>query len=692
MTIDRYENLPAIVSELQDGAFQITVNNTEPSVLILGTAEKGTAEKPIQADKAQEAELRFGTAGTLLRGLFESAAGGARNNYLMRIGPKSAILYGVGSDDLVANPTSIETILKDSEAADLYFVQYTAPGVNEEVGRLIIKVANTADVTQPGEVVFDNNPGGQGIDLGHVAVSGEFTGSTSISTFKTLRAIALDKVAAVDTFAATTPAPAGYALSHTPNAGSVKVTVDGVEIAQSAFTLVGSALTLATASELEVVVSYDYDNNTAANLRDGSDGINLSRMELFEALDRAYSLIETEEFKFIVPMGAELDAPNITDGHTVILSTDARLPAGQRYPVAESKGDVLGKLFIEEFEGEKFYFWSTDVNSAVAAIWPNIGLASSTTKIDGSPLTASDFKEVNFGYQLANACFVSSVNEYSVTGVIGTSLPESFSLKDVSKWIGKEPTLDADGNIAVNGTGLLGNKHMVGKIGYKPGFFATDEGFLPVGGAASGSVLKDRGGRAIDIGRHISVYSHPQSFFNPSDATGFGYTANGAAYYAGFCSSLQVQSAPTNKVAPNADTLVKLPKAKLDSLAKYHYIALKQKNRVFRFSDAPTAARPDSDYRRLSTIRVLDRVIDIVREIAQPYIGEPNTFASRLSLETNIKAALAMEQKLNVIQRFDVKLSATAQQRIEGNATIELVIVPPFEMKKIEVITSLAKE
>ena len=623
MTIDRYSNLPAIVSELQDGAFQITVNNTEPSVLILGTAEKGSSDVPVLANKAQEAELRFGKKGTLLRGLFESAAGGSRNSYVMRIGAKSAILYGVGSDDLASNPTSVETILKDASAADLYFLKYTPPVAGEYYGRLVVKLANPDDLTQPGDVVYDNNPGGDKIDLGHVAVSGEFIGAVAVNNFSTMRTVA--------------------------GAGGL------------------------------------------VNLRDGADGVSLSKMELYEALDKAYSLIETQEFKFLVPMGATLDAPNVVDGAVIVLSNAVGIPTNQRYPVPGSKGDVLGKVFVEEFEGEKFYFWAQD-GAPSASIWPAVGLASANTKINGDGLSADDCKEVNFAYQLANACFVSSANEYSVTGVIGTSLPDSFSLKDVSKWIGKEPTLDFDGNIVADGSGLLGNKFMAGSHSSEAGFFATDVGFLPVGGVASGSVLKDRGGKAVDIGRHISVYCHPQTFFNPTDSVGYGYTANGAAYYAGFCSSLQVQSAPTNKVAPNADTLVKLPKAKLDSLAKFHYIALKQKNRVFRFSDAPTAARPDSDYKRLSTIRVLDKVIDIVREIAQPYIGEPNTFASRLSLETSIKSALAMEQKLNVIQRFDVKLTATAQQRIEGNATIELVIVPPFEMKKIEVVTSLAKE
>lgn len=697
MAIDRYENLPAIISEIQDGAFKIVVNNTDPSILVLGTAAKGVSGRPVAARKAQEAEARFGIEGTLTRGMYEAGAGGATNVYQMRIGAKSAILYGVGTDDMVAEPTSIETLLKDKDASSVYFVRYTNPqtrGPNEEVGRLQIK-------NVVGQIVFDNNPGGQPIDLGEVMVSGEFTGGSNIgilsnpNDFVALKAVAQDRVSVVDDFPAVATAPVSFTLSHAPNAGSVVVKLDGQEIAKTEFLVTGTTLSLNTQADAdgkEVEVSYDYDANVSLNLREGSDGVELSNMELYEALDKAYADIETEEFKQLIPMGALLDAKNVVDGNLVILSSDTRIPAGQRYPVAGSKGDALGKLFKEEYEGETFYFWDTN-GDGVAEIYPTIGASSPTTKISGETLVAGDFKEVNFAYQLANACFVIASNEYNVTGVIGTSIPSSWSTKDVSSWIGKEPVYDTEGEIVANGSGLLGNKHMVGKIAYKPGFFATDLGTLPGPGAEfSGGILTDRGGKPIDIGRFISVYYHPQTFLNPTDVSGYGYVANGAAYYAGMISSLIPQSAPTNKVAQGASSLVKLPKIKLDALAKYHYVGLKQKNRVFRISDAPTAARAGSDFVRLATVRVLDRIIDIVREVGEPYIGEPNNAQARLSLETNIRTRLLLEQKNNLISRFEVSVSATPTQRIQGDCDVELVIVPPFEMKKIRVFTSLAKE
>ena len=697
MAIDRYEDLPGIISELQDGGLQIFDGNEAPPLLVLGTASKGASNTIVSVDRAQEFENRFGKDGTLTQGVYESLSGGAGNVNGMRIGARSAIVYGVGTDDMNTDPTTIETLLKDEDASKLYLLRYVSPatrGPDEEVGHLIIKNA-------VGTIVYNNNPGKQPVDTGEVLVSGDFTGGVDIGNpadvndFVLFEDIAKDKLSVIDTFAAVDEAPASFNLAHTPNAGSVKAFIGGTPVSTATFTVNGKAVSFTDATVAngkEVKISYEYDGNSAVNIRYGSDGINLSKMELYEAFEDAYRQIETEEYKWIVPMGVEVDTPNVTDGDLCILSTDAKIQFGRRYPVAGTAGDVLGKLFIEEYEGEFFYFW--DINGdGKAEIFPLIGNASATKKIDGSALTSTDFKEVNFAYQLANFCFTASANEYNVLGVIGSSLPKSFSPKDVSRWIGKEPTYDSEDTIIENGTGLLGNKIMVSLSNHKDGLFATKDGnYQGAAGSLVSGVEVDRGGRPVDIGRYIEVYVHPQTFYNPIDTTGYGYNANGAAYYAGLVTTLKSQSAPTNKIATNAESAVKLSKAKLNSLAKYGYIALKHKNRVFRFSDAPTAARKDSDFRRVTTMRVVAEVIDDIRRIAEPYIGEANTKASRTSLETNIKTLLVQKQDLGVIQRFELKISATTKQRIEGDMTVELVLVPPFEVRKIEIITSLAKE
>lgn len=774
MALDKFENLPGIIHELQDGGLQISSASTAPAVLVLGTASQGIAGRKVQVVRAQESENQFGREGTLIRGMYETKAGGSTNTYLMRINTKSAILYGVGTDDQVLSPTSIETLIKDGSAADIYFVRYQKPstvGPNATVGRLKIKNAL-------GVLVYDNNPGSQPIDLGEVIVSGSFVGGEDIGAlgdptdFISLREIAQDKTPftqsipaqlitptvyplsatpdvgtlvvtidkagtpivlttpaqytlvgdtvtltsaaalladhkaitfdyevagdpASDVFAASVSIPS-FTLTHAPVAGSVIAKIAGTEIVKTAFTVSGTTVTFSPTSLTDnkaVQFLYSYDAETLYTLRDGADGLNPSKMEMYEALEEAYRSLENDEIDIVVPMNVYLDDKNVADGATIVLSSDESVAVGQRYPVAGSEGDALGKLYIEEYQGEFFYFW--DINGdGEAEIFPSVGAASSLTKIDGSDLSVSDFHEVNFAYQLANFAFSLSVNDNEAQGVIGVNPPASFSAKDVANWIGKEPLYDATGVVTQDGSGLLGNKFMAGSISREQGFFATESGFLPATASFETNVdiIKDRNGHMIDIGKYLSTVAMYLTFFNPVDATGFGYHSIMAGYYAGFYSALPSNSSPTNKELKGVRTPFRISKTKLNSLAKLKYVAVKQKEAAIKISDAPTSARNDSDFTRLTTVRIIKDVIDAVRKVAEPYIGEPNTAVARVALETGIVRELALLQSTGFIQRFAAKVSATTTQQIQGDATVELTIVPAFELRKITVITSLAKQ
>ena len=696
MTIEKYEYLPGIVSEIQDGGLAIVETNTAPSVLIMGTASKGISEVPVQVTRSQEIEMKFGLGGTLVKNMYECLSGGARNVYVMRIGATSAILYGVGTDNQATNPTSIETLIKDKDAADVYFIQYKKPatlGPNALVGHLIVKNAL-------GTIVYDNNPGGQVIDSGEVIVSGDFTGGEDIglSGFVSMRNVAKDGLSVTKENTAIaydkTTGVTVDVLKKPMVAGNVIAYIGGQEVpsANVVVDIAGNQIQIKPGMDLvgDVLVSYEYDGEPKYTLRDGIDGDKMSKMELYEAIERGFRVIENEEFKIIIIGNTHLDDKNVADGDIAVLSTDARTPVGRRYPVPGSKNDVLGKVFVEEYEGEFFYFW--DINGdGKAEIYPKIGLASASKNIAGEDFTVQSFKEVNFAYQLANFCFVSSGNEYNVSGVIACNMPKSFSAKELSLWVGKEPEFDEDGAVLKNGSGLLGNKFLAGRTDFSAGFWATSSGFLPVGGEKDADVLVDRGGQSIDIGRYISVFPGVQTFYNNLDTTGYGYHSPGAAFYAGYYSTLAPQSAPTNKVAEKAEVPFKLSQTKLNLLAKYSMIAYKEKNGVLRFSDAPTAARPDSDFRRLTTVRVVADVIDRLRRISEPYIGGPNTKNSRASLELNGNKELAKVQEIQEIQQGSVRVLATQAQEIKGSAEMELSLTPPFELRKIYIITTLAK-
>jgi hypothetical protein len=617
MALDNFESLPGIIHELQDGGLQISVTNSAPLVLVMGTASKGVTGRKVPVIRSSESENQFGKAGSLVRGMYEARGGGSQNTFLLRIGAKSATLLGVGTADQALNPTSIETLLKDGSAGDAYFAKYISSD-----NHLQIKNAN-------GIIVYDNNPGGDVIDLGEVIVSGDFN--------------------------------------------------DGDDI--------GDPLDSEDFLSFPAVALAD----PIATLIEGDDGLAMSKMETYEALDDAYRSLENDEVDIVIPMNVYLDDKNVVDGASVVLGTT--LPAGKNYPKANAPGDALGKMYKEEADGEWLYWWDTD-SDGVAEIYPSAGLASASTKVDGSPLVASDFSEVNFAYQLANFCFSISVNDNEATGVIGTKGPKSYSAKDISNWIGKEPVISSAGTVVTQGSGLAGNKFMAGTPARDKGFAATYSGKMPSGAnfLANADVVRDRAGHIIDIGKYISITAMPLTFFNNTDSNGFGYQAGMAAYYGGLYSALPANSSPTNKTISSVRAPFRISKSKLNSLAKFHYVAVKQKEDTLKISDAPTAARNDSDFTRLTTMRIVAEVVDSVRAVAEPYIGEPNTAPARVALETGMTRELARLQELGFIQRFEVKVSATVSQQIQGDATVELVIVPAFELKRITIITSLAKQ
>lgn len=625
-----YENLPGIFPTLLDGNLQINAVNANPVVLVIGTAERGPSENLYVVNSVSEATKTFGRSdGTLVRGLYEAVAGGAANLRLCRIGSTAAKLSGVGAG------VTITSNQKDADQGTAFSIFW-----DDSEGRL--RVWRVTDDL----LVYDNNPAypSAAIDEQEVSVSGTFTSGTS-------------------TDIGTLSVPLTLAAAHG----------------------VGGAAYVA-----------------------GNDGILLSRMELFEKLFSAYKLLENEDIDIVIPMNCFVDDSSVTDMTTtqvVALQVSAPWAASSDYPEPGSSWDVLGKVFAQEYNGEWHFWWDMD-RDGIAEVYPSsVGSASASLDAFGATLTAADFHEANFAYLLANFCYEQSENNAEMIGVVGVKPPISWSLKDVSNWIGRSPTLSVDtaGNsvITVNGTGLLSNKWMAGRLGVNGtglpghiindvdgleggGFIATDDGW------PDGTQQLDDNDHIIDLGKYLSVVISQPVMANPTSPT--SYAATGAPIYGGFISSLAANSAPTNKVIPGVRLPFRVAVSKLDDLAGLGYVAFQQKTKGIVVADAPTAARPDCDYRRLSTIRIVKATIDAVRNAGEPFLGEAITGARLAALQTAITQALGKLQKNEYLQRYEMSVTSTPTQQVQGQATVRLLLVPAFELRQIPVVVALAAQ
>ena len=155
-------------------------------------------------------------------------------------------------------------------------------------------------------------------------------------------------------------------------------------------------------------------------------------------------------------------------------------------------------------------------------------------------------------------------------------------------------------------------------------------------------------------------------------------------FYCGLVGGLAPESSTTNKEVPGVVRLTSNLSANQSSvIASKNYVTIRQKNGTYAIADGVTSAGKTSDFTRLSTVRITNAVVDYVRAVADPYIGEPNTTEKRNALEGQILEVLGL------LQAYKMSMLTSNQDIIDGNIRIALSIVPVFEIRRINLIISL---
>lgn len=178
-----------------------------------------------------------------------------------------------------------------------------------------------------------------------------------------------------------------------------------------------------------------------------------------------------------------------------------------------------------------------------------------------------------------------------------------------------------------------------------------------------------------------------------SNIGGTAYYANGAAGYAGLVSSLPKHISPTNKTIRNIfRTRFDLSNAQLSRMMDERYLVMRKRpGRNPVILDAMTAAAHGSDYVRLSTVRIVFNSMDIVREVCDPYIGQPNTLEHRNAMEQAITRGLQAMADEGALRAYNFNIVSTADMQVLGDVDIELILVPVFEIRKIRATVKLRK-
>lgn len=342
----------------------------------------------------------------------------------------------------------------------------------------------------------------------------------------------------------------------------------------------------------------------------------------------------------------------------------------------DSDGDVVGAKDFDYriYETDLLFFHrEKEVDGRIKHFWYS-------EKIDPE---ANSFNEVNFAFRLGTICHDMTQNENAVIGIMGVRPPSNhFSPAAVSSWIGKLPVYDSEGEVSLNGEGLLGNKFISGRglnnvyvtaNQFTPGFKATASGELD-----DASVLTDAGGFDIDLGKYLSIVASWPVMSNFADSSGLGYIASGAALYAGRLLGLPPwRGATAKQIGGSTIRLpVRLAKRHLDALTGARYVTFSERLGVTSVVDAPSAALPTSDFTRNMTVRMVFDAISRAREVARPFLGDPLSAARKAALETRLKKELSdlQQQSDGALERFDLVITQTPLDKVRGTAKASLAL------------------
>lgn len=220
------------------------------------------------------------------------------------------------------------------------------------------------------------------------------------------------------------------------------------------------------------------------------------------------------------------------------------------------------------------------------------------------------------------------------------------------------------------------------------------------------SAVDSRNGK-VDAGQYLSVFSTPLRAVGTQTASraltvgaavsNTSRNVDGAASYAGLITSLAPQSSTTNKQMGGVVQLKLLSASQANDLVGMRHVTMYSRSTGLTIASGVTGAHNvskyiRSDYVRLSTVRIVHATVDLIRAVANKYIGEPNNAPQMNALDAEIDQLLISMKGSGALNAYSFSISSTPDQRVLGELDINLTLVPAFEITTINLVVSLSKE
>lgn len=299
-----------------------------------------------------------------------------------------------------------------------------------------------------------------------------------------------------------------------------------------------------------------------------------------------------------------------------------------------------------------------------------------------------------------------TANEENWTGAPTSATGELFddpSLSFVQEW--------ADHLTAEAGT-LEDHSAETALVGYLAGSVETSPGVIDSGynlwaRDEAGTIVTDRDGNNVDGGAYVAVTAMLvraindeaqalANYYNVPAQTSYNALSAGAVGYAALLTVLAPHESTTNKPIPGYVASRRMPLSVARTITRSRMVTMVQRTLGLVVQLDPTAAHNGSEYTRsdfvrTSTVRIVHAALDVVRSRAEPYLSRRADRVGLAALKSEVDAGLSQMRSQGALQRFSSVIRASSDAQILGQVSIDLELVPAFQIEEIQLNVSLAR-
>ena len=397
---------------------------------------------------------------------------------------------------------------------------------------------------------------------------------------------------------------------------------------------------------------------------------------LYTKLASTYAKLQHHEVDIVYVAGAYADGA--FSGTTTAAATDS----------------LVGNSFVAQL-GEFCYQLTKESNSAfgVIGVTPIGHVAKQLTWKDAGATAVSDFTSTTGAWFMTPS--LTLVNEY---------------VKYLTQDAGDTSVYGGAANASYTGASFTGSswmKYLKGSVLNSTDASAPDTDYISLmqPNDTDDTPATDGDGNKVDAGAYVSVVGGTARAFGTEAkkfavAKGAGtvsyVNSNGAASYAAMLTVVQPHIGVTNRPLAGLGQARTLSGVQARSLLQHRIVALLQKAAGYVITSGITGAfnagiNSRSDYTRVTTIRTTQAMGEIIRDAGEAFIGKPISGPFLAALESAIDTNLQRALKRGAIKSYDFAISSTPDQQVLGEVTIDLSMVPAFELVTINTTISLAK-